>query len=461
MEEFDNIEKLFASKAKTFAPKTPEGSWERVSASLSRRRRRKIVFWWSAISAVLLSTLIIIFYNIDNEANSSKIKSVNSSSRPIKETIKPPRIDSLRHSLTLKPVDPMSKMPTVTKTLTGNSESLNSAQRSPSKIDKINDIRTPNNSSGVEEHLSQSQTTEKKRDTGINNVIKEPIESISATEDGGNKLITLEIEQSSIEGDDSAKFENKASPIIHNLITIKPFCFYLTIMAGVENNFRFGQEHLNTATAYSTNENPINSFAIGVDFSVQHNKSKFVFDVGVHRHNLGFEGDFKMSDPLLRFVNVQDFGITSAGIYSIADIENDLVSNHFSRPSYLSSFNKIKVKLNTVDFNLLAGYQFNFKRFHIKVGTGVNSTIITSNQVYVGIDETSTYLGFIEGLKPKIFGANLNMAFGYLLNQRINVGFNARYINYFSSINTSDKFEYIPYSYAIEPYLKFRIIGKR
>lgn len=450
MEMNNKIDDLFARKAKDFTASTPTGSWNRISASLARKRRRKLLIWWFSASIALITIIGGIWFNYEDYLHKN-----DGGKKPISSS----------------------------NTFKSNKSVVNSTSND-SALDKVNHHKnSDSNGNGSTYDYSKAKnvvnpaTNHRFNEKQANDLVDKSIEGnlmVASLKVGAidqkeifesTTIDGIEVEATSplpelVINDSNESISTTAPEVVNPIVknAARTLCFYLTLNMGSENNFRFGEEQLNKATAYSTNERRIKAFTLGADLSVVINR-KLEFGFGFQRHNLGFQGDFKLSNPDIRFVNVQDFGITSLGLYSIINIENVLITNHFANSSYLSKFNVVKVSVNTIDLGLRAAYVFKYRNFDFKLGAGLNTAIITSNQVKAGQSKADTYLGYIEGLKSNVLGGNINFNLGYNLTENLSFGIQGHYLSYFSSLNTSPDYSYIPYSYAILPYLRFKLVA--
>jgi len=256
---------------------------------------------------------------------------------------------------------------------------------------------------------------------------------------------------------ETEEIQKLADPVyIPNVDKFKMGLFF-NIYAGVSLSNGASSEpyYTNFKMASSPQEYGASSPNIGFNLGFRISK-KFSVSLGMKRYNHVIKGDFSMPDKRVTHINIDKFGYTSLGYYSVDNINNAMQTKNFNTVEYLREFTQTKVKLRFVEIPLNIGYNMYWRNWAMTAHGGFNATFVLSNEVQVGDDSDYYLYGEMQNLRDNIFGVSFGMDISYYTKSRFSFGLKTDFIYYLNDINTSDDFKFHPYSFILSPQIGFR-----
>lgn len=511
MSEQHNIDQIFSAAAKGYSASTPSGAWGRMDAALkAKRQKRRLTIWFVSVGlGILASMLGLWFYNsannhstIETESNIIESKADNANNEIPQQNIT--NEQTTANSLNAEDLQ-NSNNENLEKELA--KESIIDIQNNDAELDnsnKENAIKTINTEVAVvglsstnnrlpakqseENNAGNSQAKEIAaiesmslntsdgviKEDSTENIIREIvatnviIESDSIPESKQtentveeNNIIDTLIAEEAINPSDNIseteEIQELADPVyIPNIDKFK-MGLLINIYAGasLSNGASSEPYYSNLKMASSPQEYGGWSPNIGLNLGFRISK-KLSVSIGMKRYNHVIKGDFSMPDKRVTHINIDKFGYTSLGYYSVDNINNAMQTKNFNTVEYLREFTQTKVKLRFVEIPLNIGYNMYWRNWAMTAHGGLNTTFVLSNEVQIG-DGSDYYLyGEMQDLSDNIFGISFGLDFSYYTKSRFSFGLKTDYIYYLNDINTSDEFKFHPYSFILSPQIGFR-----
>ncbi len=520
MSEQHNIDQIFSAAAKGYSASTPSGAWGRMDAVLkAKRQKRRLTIWFVSVGlGILASILGLWFYNSANnhstiETESNIIKSnttnfeskadnanneitqqnitneqatanslntedlQNSNNKNIEEEIaKESIIDTQNSDIELDNSNKENTTKTINKEVaviglssTNNrlpakySEENNADNNQTEEVAVIERVNLKSSFGIIKENSTENNIQEIVATNVIieSDSISESTQTEKTLED--NTIIDTLITEEAINPSDNVseteteEIQKLADPVyIPNADKFKMGLF-INIYAGVSLSNGASSEpyYTNFKMASSPQEYGASSPNIGFNLGFRISK-KFSVSLGMKRYNHVIKGDFSMPDKRVTHINIDKFGYTSLGYYSVDNINNAMQTKNFNTVEYLREFTQTKVKLRFVEIPLNIGYNMSWKNWTLMPHLGFNTTFILSNEVQIGDDSDYYLYGEIQDLRQNIFGASAGLDFYYNTKSKLSFGLRTDFVYYLNDINTSEDFNFRPYSFLISPQISLR-----
>lgn len=494
MSNNQNIDKVFRNASEKYAPQAPNAVWEKLEANLAAKRRRKMIWWWlTPLLALIIGSLAYFYTELnydsspdislcqpiektENQTNNLDEKSATSSIADIEI-----EENSIQESLVKKQsIDSISHEPNNINT--GNSEIAKSTE--------INIIENPNTNSNL--NIRVADAKEEKVDSIVQNEISEDeVSNISIIVENTNifdssRVAVMEFKENQgqlskinaeeIEAKDTIK-ENEQIiadeiSLIENIDSNKStlpnneqkkpkekklhLSFFIAYQLGFGTSGGFYKEPNPDILTISTTSKLTSSSEKGSEFSGGFYLNNWMLKVGLQSFDLNMTGDFSMPDIPIKYVQMDYFGISPMGYYSVENVANVLESKNYNSVDYLRNFTKTRFLISMSSFSLEAGRVFNFGNLRLQAHAGYNSASIKTSLIEAGDEFGFVDFGKIHDLRTKIHGLSFGGDIIYQSKSAFFIGLKTDFVFYLNSINSSKEFEFYPYRFIGGPQVGFK-----
>ena len=476
MKDKKNIDDIFRNASIAYSAATPSNAWEKIDAALKTKRRRRLIFWisFSSFSLFLILFSIFIFSDFDYQIkslmpNNSKVqliekqkynsrKAVDSSTTTLQNFEKPSSENSLTISKINQNSNPISKAKKLSKKLEIPSEpNYNvSKNKNQSELQEPTSISTKSiqNNNIIESHRLKLNI----ENAEINSkVLVSPAELVKAD------ILLSKIEDSIIS---TTKIDDNLQPnsaLSRDSIAktnklkdrfIPEFVISSNIAFGFTSKISQAPKLTEFTSTSTTNEKygkvPVFGLNIGIYFT-----KNLSLSLGIQHFNLITNGEFQIPQNNVRYVNVDNFGYTTAGIYSVQNIETLYNTRSYNPMDYLSKLSKITQSISMIEIPISLGYHWNLNNWKFNATTGFSFGKIVDNQIKIGDEKSWLLNGKLKSIKTSISGINFGGEVFFARKKGLNLGIKSDLIMYLNSVSMSSDFSHKPFIFYIGPQLNY------
>jgi hypothetical protein len=434
MSEENNIDKLFREHARAFTPEIPEGSWERIAGSLYARKRRRVFWLWAACVAGFMLIPAAIYFFIPPDVTQNQVVT---HAQPVRKAAEPVLFaDTSTASEYIVPID------------TAGNFSVRLSEREV--------LYTHNEGNLTKAYVNLSLNLHSGEifrigDTAITTASKEPLSSESLT------LLS-----------DSADLHDPRPLATSLLVSLDTFVpsegkrasryFWLGLLGGQASSYRSGDELRNSvAQVASASDEHLSSSALSLEFGLALSPRISVHS-GFHKGSFGNISEFVINESDLQFVNIDRFGESSSGVFTASNINNLMNSSGIQGLDEIVVFEKMKVEYTYMDIPLGARFTLvHGSRWDILAGGGMNLTLLGGNNVSLLKGNEWYEIGRVVNLRKSLFGIHTNLGMEYSIAPALQLGLQAGFRRYLSSVSYNKAYDYKPYSYDFLIGLRYKM----
>jgi len=480
MEDNRNIDKIFSKEAMKFSPKAPDGAWSRLNKDLDlkRKRNRRRFLIWPLSVFVLVSCIIVISLKTGLFKQSKTVKGLYNA-----DTTKKPVItnDETLYVESAIPDEQSDDKPLSAEddsySFTTDFPDYNISQNVPENIPETpeSDNNKPGSADKVQDSLmsdtqnispvindSSGVTTDLQTNHFDTIIDKNSLDSLSLSDTDtqkSNKGIKLENDSTEELITDSIPLINNDSVLPDSFLTgtdPKQFVDYyqfplsVSFYSGLVWSYRNStmSADVNNTFGSSRDEKPM--YSLSSNLYVQYRISnRFSAITGISLYEIGHTGTFSTGNHNLYYVNLQNFGYTSAGFYSMTKIEELLNKTGYSSINCLDKFDKVTFSLSITEIPLMVKYTHKYRRYSLCLSAGVNEAIISRNRIFVEERGKLYELGTTENIRKSLFGFSGALDINYQLNNRFSVFAQPQFKYFITSVSKSNNFVYRPYVFSL------------
>ena len=492
MNEQHEIDNLFREQAGNFRPKVPDDSWSKIASSLKNKKpfwKEQANLFFGLLGVIVLLIILINPFSYDTQLPQFVIS--NNQLNEITSKVEQSEIESSQKLNSDKDNNDQNKMLKSDITTTENSQSIdnsavnnettssvsttqkhfktilqsgkvgntikpktknsNVAINQPS-VDKVFDAEV-RSISQVEQNITPKETSAaiKSENTIVSEELSSTVSSetenivaIESISDSSKTVVSQEIQSL----DKPLQMEN--NPVEK---AINAAMLGLSYSVGYAFTYRnagnFDKDSSIQAETRADDWYHTYQTRFQIDFLIN---NKLSLGFGIGNGKFGSISDFEVTKDYLKYINVNQFGKSSSGIFTANNIDNLLLATNSPDVNYLKKFDKIRVVFTYLDLPVRVNYTFfQYKKFSTSFTIGGDVMKIQSNLVSLRKENSWYELGNVQNTKTYLFGGNIGTQFIYGIKKSggFQFFFNPCFSYYFQSVNIDKEFTYKPYIFSM------------
>jgi hypothetical protein len=209
------------------------------------------------------------------------------------------------------------------------------------------------------------------------------------------------------------------------------------------------------ATAEMNGNTPGFSVSPFFNFKVIFPKNIYL-SFGVHGLRAVSTGSFDIMSPKLNYINIENFGTTPAGHYSITDIEKVMQKLNFSCVDNLRQIDEIKTTVKLTVNTVSAGYYFEKERWFAGFRGGLSLAFISDGYVEINTGSEMIDFGKLTELRNTAFGFRLGSDLLRFGSKKLFYGLSMDLDFMLNAANSQSGYKYYPYGLFIVPKIGWR-----
>lgn len=494
MTENNNIDRIFREAARNFSPATPKSALDRMEAALKKRRRR-IIFWWTVVAVFVITTAVVTFLLLRpavNKKNSLQTKPANTevtqkqhgqktapsgagktNRKNGKNTTKGDShtFDGQKEVSGKAEESQVEEKKTVTpaagsaksQQIVANAAAVGQAEQKTAATAIVKTTPQPEEKTTTEE--KGTSAIPEKKEENIASVKPENIPEESAP--AGEKQDSSDERQTEPIPADTTKTAEKTKagdlvpekkPVIPRGKKIK-FLLSAGLGTGLGGGIAgFNENSLlssSQATAEMNGNTPGFSVSPFLSFKVIFPKNIYL-SFGVHGLRAVSTGSFDIMSPKLNYINIDNFGTTPAGHYSINDIEKVMQKLNFSCVDNLRQIDEIKTTVKLTVNTVSAGYYFEKGRWFAGFRGGLSLAFISDGDVEINTGSEMIDFGKLTELRNTAFGFRLGSDLLRFGSKKLYYGLSMDLDFMLNAVNSQSEYKYYLYGIFIVPKIGWR-----
>lgn len=492
MNEQHEIDNFFREQAGNFRPKVPDDSWSKIASGMKSKKPFWKVQTNLFIGLLGVMVLLIILINpFSNESSLPQFVISNNQLTEIASKVKQLETESSQNVNSVKDNNIHNELVKSDGIITENSQSVDNSAK----------YTEPASSVSADNHPIKTQILPKK----VQNTIKPNTKNqyVANAEPSNVKVFDAEVRSISQVEQNSSPKENNEVIKAENTVVAEELSTASSLV--MENTFPIETKTDSSNTVASPEiqnldkpiqmentpvEKALNAAMLGISYSVGYaftyrNSASFRTDTTIqaetksddwfHTYQTQFQIDFLLNKNLslglgfgngkfgsisqfeitqeyLKYININQFGKSSSGIFTANNIDNLLLATNSPDVNYLKKFDKMQVVFTYINMPIRANYAFfHYKRFSTAATLGADILKIQGNSVSLRRENSWYALGNVQNTRTYLFGANAGAQIIYGVGKSGGFQFflNPSFTYYFQSVNLDKEFIYRPYIFSV------------
>ena len=464
-----HIDQLFRDAAQQYAAPTPDAAWGRLESSLKKKRKKRFIWWWifgAGFLVMLGSLLYFSSFELELAPKQAAEKPQNlslpadsKSVEPLPEQEAATALDTsaertssekpqevLRENLSHVPAEKeqqQRKLPASNaKVIQNNKKRLVKKQlrdiNLKAEVDtakKIIQIHQEDTSSNIKETLAYEEKFADSLNPQVETVLLDSLQDIVNQEDTLQKdsLIT------SVEPE-TEKPEEKRS-----------WNFYASYFLGFGQSSGIYSDPQVSSDFISRTHELKGKFEWGSQFSMGFMWKDWTIQLGLRNFDMHLEGDYEMKPGYLKYIPLENFGLSPLGYYDLGDIDYIMESKSYGNLTYLNRFTKTRFHIEMTTLSLEFGRQFYWKKWSVMPLLGIQQMTIEKAFVEVAEDAHFTDFGKLNNIKERLTGLMAGIHLIYPLSEKLYIGLHADASLSLNNISKTEGIRFLPFAYYLGP----------